>query len=234
MKPNSTVSDPLPPIDTCPLEDTLPRAFNLEPTCIVTLIMDVSASTKGAPINAINDGLNRIFEHVKGDSIATSRCLLNLVTFGGDVNVEFEGSRAHEIEHVQLYAQGRTPMGEAINVSLDLTESQSEMLSEQGIPQYTHLTILLTDGAPTDFTLNAINRIHATESANRVSFFAVGVSGADMKFLNTVSSKRNAQQLSETNMASFFEWISNTLTMVSQQSPDGQLALANIEGWANI
>ena len=217
--------------DALPLVDTLPLATNLEPRCPVTLLMDISLSTSGEPIRKINAGIQAMLDYVRQDAIAANRCDLSLITFGGEVTVECQGARVDQVQPEEFYATGNTPMGQAINVALDICENRTHEFLQQGIPQYTPLCFLLTDGAPTDCIESAIKRVQQMEGANRLSFFPIGVDGADMQLLNRFSSKRSALRLDPDKFHEFFIWIGNTLTQVSRKNPgDGQLPLASI-GW---
>src|SRR5207247_487110 len=83
-----------------------------------------------------------------------------------------------------LAAKGDTPMGEAIVTSLKLLADRKAELRAAAIPYYRPWVFLLTDGGPTDATSRfwgeAKDLIKQGEDGKKLSFFAVGVEGADM------------------------------------------------------
>jgi uncharacterized protein YegL len=76
-------------------------------------------------------------------------------------------------------AQDVTPMGQAIEFSLDLLEKRKATYKTNGIQYYRPWIFLITDGAPTDEWQNAARLVRNAEAQKRVVFFAVAVEGAD-------------------------------------------------------
>ena len=62
-----------------------------------------------------------------------------------------------------LEADGLTPMGEAINFSIDLIEARKEIYKSHGIQYYRPWIFMITDGAPTDDWQAASERLHVRE-----------------------------------------------------------------------
>ena len=62
-------------------------ASNPEPRCPCILLLDVSGSMSGRPINELNAGLVTFRDELLADSLALKRVELGIVTFG-PVHVE--------------------------------------------------------------------------------------------------------------------------------------------------
>jgi uncharacterized protein YegL len=107
-----------------------------------------------------------------------------MISFASDVTVDVSGARPDSVTPPELRAGGTTCMGEAIHIALDVVESKTAHFFNQGIPQNVPMIFLLTDGIPTDSIDSAKQRIQQLATQGKVSFFAVGVNGADMTVLN--------------------------------------------------
>lgn len=88
-------------------------ASNPEPRCPCILLLDVSGSMSGRPINELNAGLVTFRDELLADPLALKRVELGIVTFG-PVHVEQPFTSAANFFPPILFAQGDTPMGAAI------------------------------------------------------------------------------------------------------------------------
>ena len=162
--------------------DLIEFADNPEPRCACVLVLDVSGSMNGVSLIALNAGLQQFATDVREDSLTARRVDLAVVTFGDTVNVVAEFGSAQHFYPQPLTAKGSTPMGEAINVSLDLMASRQQQYRSAGITPYRGVFFLVTDGKPTDSWERAARRIEEGERHRSFSFFAVGVDGADIGY----------------------------------------------------
>ncbi len=71
-------------------------ASNPEPRCPCILLLDVSGSMSGRPINELNAGLVTFRDELLADSLALKRVELGIVTFG-PVHVEQPFTSAAEL-----------------------------------------------------------------------------------------------------------------------------------------
>ena len=65
--------------------DEVEFADNPEPRCPVVLLLDVSGSMAGRPINELNQGLQDFASVLKTDRLAALRVEVAVITFGGQV-----------------------------------------------------------------------------------------------------------------------------------------------------
>lgn len=161
-------------------------ASNPEPRCPCILLLDVSGSMNGRPINELNAGLVTFRDELLADPLALKRVELGIVTFG-PVHVEQPFTSAANFFPPILFAQGDTPMGAAITKALDMVEERKREYRANGISYYRPWIFLITDGAPTDEWQAAANKVFRGEEDKRFAFFSIGVQGADMKTLAQIS-----------------------------------------------
>lgn len=192
-------------------------ASNPEPRCPCILLLDVSGSMNGRPINELNAGLVTFRDELLADSLALKRVELGIVTFG-PVHVEQPFTSAANFFPPILFAQGDTPMGAAITKALDMVEERKREYRANGISYYRPWIFLITDGAPTDEWQAAANKVFQ---------------GADMKTLAQIS-VRQPLSLQGLQFRELFSWLSSSLRSVSRSTPGTEVVLEAPKGWTSV
>ena len=103
----------------------------------------------GPPIDALNDGLKAFQQDLQEAALARRRVEIAIVTFGNNGYQTLQDfTSAGQFAAPTLQAGGGTPMGEAINVALDLVDERKKTYKENGILYYQPWIFMITDGAP--------------------------------------------------------------------------------------
>ena len=206
---------------------------NPEPRCACILLIDVSYSMSGEPIDQLNKGLLAFQKALQEDPLASMRVEVGIVSFGGEVNVEQPFVTADQFQAKALSTDGATPMGKAIHTALDMIRQRKDTYKQNGLPYYRPWIFMITDGAPTDEWQSAAQRIQKEDKGGGVAFFAVGVQGADMNTLGQIA-VRQPVSLQGLHFREMFIWLSQSLTSVSQSQPGEEVAIPAPTGWANV
>lgn len=209
---------------------------NPEPRCPCLLLLDTSGSMQGTPIAQLNQGLQTFKQELMSDSMATQRVEIGIITFGpAQILLPFQ--TADMFIPPQLAASGNTPMGEAIEVGLDMLEARKHTYKQAGISYYRPWIFLITDGGPTDNWHRAAEKVRTGDSIDKkqFSFFAVGVEGADMSTLSQICSpNRPPMKLQGLSFRELFSWLSSSLSGVSRSQVGQAVALPAPTGWASV
>ncbi len=208
-------------------------AENPDPRVACVLLLDVSESMGGNPINELNNGLVILKETLAEDSLASKRAEIAIVTFGGVVNTVQDFVTVDRFNPPTLSAYGNTPMGQAITTGIDLINSRKQIYRSNGVSYYRPWIFLITDGVPTDLWQSAANQVRDGENARSFVFFAVGVEDAKMDILSQISVKP-PRKLKGLNFCELFLWLTRSLGEVSKSMPDDKVNLGPIDGWAQI
>lgn len=202
---------------------------NTDPRCPTVLLLDVSGSMGGKPLEELQAGVVQYIDELAADPLAKRRVEVAIVTFGGTVQVAHAFSSADQFTTPTLVASGETPMGQAIVKALDLLKERKAELSRQAIPQYRAWVFLITDGGPTDDSLpvwpEAVQRIRDGEQKKSFLFFAVGVRGANIDKLKELCVDRQPITLDGLRFRDMFQWLSASQKSVSSSRPGDQMSL---------
>ena len=208
-------------------------ASNPEPRCPCVLLLDVSGSMSGRPLDELNAGLTLFKDELAADSLAMKRAEIGIVTFG-PVKVEMPFTTAAAFFPPTLQAQGDTPMGAAILEALNMVRDRKQDYRSNGISYYRPWVFLITDGGPTDAWKAAAEAVREGEASKQFAFFAIGVKGANMDVLRQISSAREPLSLDGMKFRELFKWLSSSLGSVSKSTVGTDVPLSSPAGWASV
>jgi uncharacterized protein YegL len=199
---------------------------NPEPRCPFVLLLDTSSSMAGAPLAALNEGVRLFHEELQTDPLARQRVELALVTFGSPVEVVQSFVAPDAFRAPVLEPRGLTPLGTGLLRALDLVEARKSEYRAAGVSYSRPAILLVSDGMPQgepwEVTREALRRMKADETAKRAMLFAVGVDGANLRFLSRLSS-RPALALAGLRFVDLFLWLSASAGSLARAPADEHL-----------
>lgn len=220
------------------LEDLVNNPTARVPVC---LCLDTSGSMCGMPIDELNEGVRLFYEAIREDETALYSAEVSVVTFGGNAQCIADfASLEVQPNAPTLTADGMTPMGEAVNMGLDLLEQRKDEYKERGVDYYQPWLVLMTDGAPNGDSAElsrAINRTVDLVNQKKLTVFPIGIgSDADMNVLAQFSPKRPPLKLQGLKFREFFAWLSKSVSKTSQSTPGESVKLdvEGIKGWGEL
>ena len=220
------------------LEDLVNNPTARVPVC---LCLDTSGSMEGQPIEELNEGVHLFYEAIKEDETALYSAEISIVTFGGNAEcIKDFSSLEIQPEAPKLSAYGMTPMGEAVNMALDLLEKRKEEYKDKGVDYYQPWLVLMTDVEPNgdaEELSKAINRTANLVNQKKLTVFPIGIGkGADMEVLAKFSPKRSPLKLQGLKFKEFFAWLSKSVSKTSQSTPGEtiKLDIEGIKGWGDL
>lgn len=207
----------------------------------VGLCLDCSSSMNdGGAIDELNAGVAAFYSAVNADEIARFSAEVGVVSFGPvQKETDFLTVAAQSRPPI-MRADGLTPMGEAVKLSLDLLEARKQAYKDNGVDYYQPWLVLMTDGGPNGdaAVLNdQINRVARLVNEKKLVVFPIGIGpNADMNVLARFSPGRTPLKLQGLNFGAFFTWLSASVARVSQSTPGDTVPLdqAGIKGWAEL
>ena len=224
--------------DLLRMEDLVNNPTARVPVC---LCLDVSGSMDGEPIRELNDGVRMFYDAIRDETAlyAAEVCIITFGRNGAKCITDFASIELQPDAPV-LNAGGMTPMGEAVNLGLDLLEKRKNEYKSKGVDYYQPWLVLMTDGVPNGNPgelSRAISRTVEMANNRKLSIFPIGIGeDADMDVLARFSPKRGPLKLQGLKFRQFFEWLSQSVSRTSQSIPGESVPLDvdGIQGWAEL
>ena len=217
-------------------EEEIEFADNPESRCACVVLVDVSTSMYGKPINELNKGIEILYNEISKDDLASLRVELAIVAFNHEVNVMQDFTTiGPNTNPPQLKAGGGTEMCQAIEHSMAMLADRKQTYRRTGTSYYRPWLIFITDGAPNDRHLIAGTgqKINQAFNQKELTFFAIGVEEADFQVLGELAPKEFPPiKLQGVNFPALFQWLSQSLTGVSNSRTNEQVPLPPVAGWA--
>lgn len=221
------------------MEDLVNNPTARVPVC---LCLDVSGSMFGEPISELNRGVQLFYNAIKDDEVAMYSAEICIVTFGGNDAICLEDFASLELQPDPpvLKANGMTPMGEAVNMALNLLEQRKNEYKDKGVDYYQPWLVLMTDGEPNGNSgelSRAIQRTVDLVNSRKLTIFPIGIGpDADMSTLAKFSPNRAPLKLQGLKFREFFSWLSKSVSKTSQSTPGEsvKLDMDGIKGWGEL
>lgn len=221
------------------MEDLVNNPTARVPVC---LCLDVSGSMFGEPISELNRGVQLFYNAIKDDEVAMYSAEICIVTFGGNDAICLEDFASLELQPDPpvLKANGMTPMGEAVNMAVNLLEQRKNEYKDKGVDYYQPWLVLMTDGEPNGNSgelSRAIQRTVDLVNSRKLTIFPIGIGQeADMSTLAKFSPNRAPLKLQGLKFREFFSWLSKSVSKTSQSTPGEcvKLDVEGIKGWGEL
>ena len=217
-------------------EDLINNSTTRLPIC---LCLDVSGSMSGAPIDELNQAVRLFYDEIRKDEIAVDSAEICIIAFGSEVECLADFATLAVLDTPpMLYANGRTLMGEAVNMALDFLDQRKSEYRGKGVDYYQPWLVLMTDGMPNGNSGEldrAMGRTQQLVMQKKLTVFPLAVGAkADAETLQQFSPTHPILRLNGLRFKEFFKWLSKSVSKVSQSSPGQEIDLLKnirIEDW---
>jgi uncharacterized protein YegL len=193
---------------------------NAAPQQLVSVIVDVSGSMYGDPIDEVKRGALQFKTECSADPALRSRLQVQFGTFGGGVRLApFVPIAA--FEPPVLRAGGDTPLAEAVLAAIEATDEHTTLLRRAAeLEVYKPLYFLSSDGEPTSSEESlelAAQKIRRYEETKRGEFYGFGVDADSVQALQPLF-VRQVESLPGVSFTKFFDIISASVYHVSRRA----------------
>ncbi|MDF9800549.1 uncharacterized protein YegL [Catalinimonas alkaloidigena] len=207
---------------------------NYEQKCLCVLVLDVSFSMQGNPIDELQKGLEDFYSDILEDSTTANRLEVSIITFGSNISILIEPSLAENFSVPNLTLDGSTKLVDGVREGIAKVEDRKQWYKDTGQPYYRPWVILITDGEPdSDQDVDGLSKeIRVSVENKKFFFFAIGVEGANMDTLKKISSTQMPpSKLQGLKFSEFFKWLSASMTIVTSSKDGDQVNLPSPEDW---
>lgn len=202
-------------------------AENPSPRIPVMLVVDNSSSMNAENrITYLNKELLKLVDIFKNDEVTAYSVELGIAAFEFDNRqritrakkiLDFEGILDQNIP--QLKAFGKTPLGESVDLAIDMLEERKELYKKCGIQYYQPIMIILTDGDATDSIYKAAGRSKKLIREKKLSVYPIGI-GNDftLEKLQEFVYKPLAKRITINDLPRLFQWIGSSVSKITNSN----------------
>lgn len=209
---------------------------NFEQKCICVLVVDVSGSMAGEPLNQLNKGLQEFSKEVEKDFVATQRLEVSIVTFGSTAQCVQEPALISNITMPTLYPSGSTKLVDGVRLGMDIIEKRKNWYRETGQNYFRPMIVLISDGEPdSDQDINGLSsEVASAITSKKFMFYSLGVIGYNHQKLSLICSTPPPVLLDGYKFSEFFRWLSNSISIITKSVEGQTLSLPPINDWTQI
>ena len=201
----------------------------------VYLLLDCSGSMSGAPIVAVNEGMELLARELNADPMTRKTACISLIRFATTA-AQDQLVPVDQFVAPTLSAGGSTAMGAAFQ--LLATSIQSDLIATTTTQRgdYRPLVFLLTDGEPTDTWRNAVSALKALRGSQKPTIVALGCgSGVNGAMLAEVTEEVYLMaNVTPDGLRKFFQLITGSIVSASQAAGGAAGGAVDMPSPANI
>lgn len=198
----------------------------------IYLLLDVSGSMAGAPIQAVNQGVNLLYNELMNDPSAIETVYISVITFASKAKQTVPLTELTAFTPPTLSAGGGTSMGAALSLLGDSLDRDIVANSPDQKGDYKPLVFLMTDGQPTDSWESEADAIKSRTQKKVATIIALGCGGG----VNKSTLKRITEvvllmdNVTPDMITQYFKWVSQSVSTasVSVQASAGGEAQAEL------
>lgn len=193
----------------------------------VYLVLDVSGSMTGEPIEAVKNGVQMLVSSLRGEPQALETVYLSVITFESVAKQVIPLTDLISFQEPNLDAGGATSLGEALELISKCLDKEivKGTLEQKG--DWKPLIFIMTDGQPTDNWQKGANELKkkkATVVACAAGFHAD--TGVLKQITEIVVELKSA---SSGDIATFFRWVTQSVTQSSQKVHTNQEEISGLD-----
>lgn len=212
----------------------------------VALVLDVSLSMEEVVdgerrLDRLNQGLRNFFTETRRDMTARFAAEVAIFTFDGETRCHTPFSTVNDYsefsQSVEIGGPTGTNIGLAVDTALNALDERTLLYQQNGISFHTPWLVVISDGLPTHGDLEAASEhCRLKERSGGLHVFPVSVCEIEAAAeLAKLSAIRRPLFSKSANFASFFRFLSASMSSVSVSMPGDKLdlrpATRELEGW---
>jgi uncharacterized protein YegL len=212
---------------------SFPIANPDKPQAACVLLLDTSRSMRGAPIRALQEGLEAYRDYLANDPEAKLIVETCVISFSDEAKVVHPFSSVESLPKIELEAGGWTSLGAAIDLGIQQIEERKAFYKEEGVDYYRPFLVLITDGAPTDLKGQARFEECAAklqQGAKDRKFIPLlfGTGNANFDKLKQLAGEHGVVAgIDGARFEEFFQWLSKSVSGLKDSKPGEVVTFAD-------
>ncbi len=187
----------------------------------VYLLLDVSGSMSGEPIEAVKTGVQTLVSTLRQDPFALETAVLSVITFDSSAKQVVPLTELATFQTPNINAGGMTSLGDALSLLASCVENEVAKTTSEEKGDWKPIIFIMTDGAPTDDWQRGFERLKKVRTGIIVAC-AAG-QGADTSVLRQITEVVVQLDTADSStIKAFFKWVSDSVSTGSQKVDQGQ------------
>ncbi|HBT76797.1 MAG TPA: tellurium resistance protein TerY [Planctomycetaceae bacterium] len=187
----------------------------------VYLLLDVSGSMLGEPIEAVKNGVQMMHSALRKDPYALESAFISVITFESKVSQVIPLTEVAQFQPPSLNAGGGTSLGTALQEVVNCANREVAKSTPEQKGDWKPLVFIMTDGAPTDNVEPGI----AAFMAYKWGIVVACAAGqhADESILKRIAGENvvKLDTADSSSIAAFFKWVSSSISAGSKKIDEG-------------
>ena len=187
----------------------------------VYLLIDVSGSMSGEPIEAVKNGLQTMQSALRKDPHALEQAFVSIITFGSSVEQILPLTEVVKFQAPPLEASGTTALGAGLSLLAQCAGKEVVKSTVEQKGDWKPLVFLMTDGEPTD----SIEKGLAEFQAQKWGLVVACAAGAhaNTAILRKIAGENviSLDTADSSSIAAFFKFVSSSISASSKKADSG-------------
>lgn len=186
----------------------------------VYILLDVSGSMSGEPIEAVKNGMQLLQQALRKDPYALETAYISVITFSSDVNQVVPLTETALFQPPQISASGATSLGKALKKVTEYAQNEVQKSTAEEKGDWKPVVFIMTDGVPTDNLSDGLS-VFKTYKWGAVVACAAGPA-ADTSALQQITENVMSLDVADSNsIGAWFKWVSASISTGSKKVDAG-------------
>lgn len=182
----------------------------------VYLVLDVSGSMLGEPIEAVRNGMQILASTLRTDPYALETAYLSVITFDSEARQVVPLTELVAFQPPQIDAGSTTSLGAALKLAAECIEREVQKTTADAKGDWKPLVFLMTDGQPTDDWRKGLDAFRKAKTGMVIGC-AAG-QGADPGVLKEITENVVSLATADSGtIGAFFKWVSASISTSSKK-----------------
>lgn len=187
----------------------------------VYLLLDVSGSMYGEPLEAVKNGLDTLTQTLRQDPYALETAYLSVITFAGSAQQVVPLTEVNDFRAPKLEARGQTSLGQALELLAERVDAEVAKTTPEKKGDWKPLVFIMSDGAPTDSLDRGIEEMKK-RGFGLVVACAAGPDAHEDELLRITENVARMDNLDAESIKAFFKWVSASVSAGSAKVDGGK------------
>lgn len=182
----------------------------------VYLVLDTSGSMTGAPISAVENGMQTLVAALRQDPHALETACLSVITFSETATQAVPLTDLAAFQPPALVASGTTSLGDALREVTECIQREVQQTSAETKGDWKPLVFIMTDGQPTDSWQNNLAAFNSARTGLVVAC-AAGPDADESVLKQITDNVVRLDTADSATISAFFKWVSASISTTSKR-----------------